>query len=378
VSNALAPDLSPILPLSLSPLLRFPRARLLAWYRRHARDLPWRRTRDPYAIWVSEVMLQQTQVATVVPYFERFLAGLPTLASLAAVPLSQVLRLWEGLGYYRRARHLHAAARSMMKAHAGQLPDDPAELGSLPGFGRYTVGAVLSQAYGRPLAIVEANSRRVLSRYFGLGENAPRMKTERAIWAVAEALVPKHVPGEFNQALMELGALVCTPRGPDCSSCPLHAGCRARRSGLQASLPVTAARGAVERIQEVAVVPVRRGKVLVLKRGQAERWAGLWEFPHGPLRARESTTKAAVRILRELTGLKAKPRAAHTNIRYSVTRFRYDMECFVAESNRDKVALASHVSGRWLTEADLKSLPMSAPQRRLAEWLVLKKRGQDF
>src|SRR5207248_6993729 len=196
------------------------RRALLRWFDRHRRDLPWRTDRDPYRVWVSEVMLQQTTVAAVVPYFERFLTAFPTLRDLAAADEQQVLKLWEGLGYYRRARHLHAAAKRLVAEHGGELPDDPAVWAGLPGVGRYILGAVLSQAFARKLPVVEANSLRVLARLFGY-RGDPREGDGKAwVWSAAEAVLPEERPGDFNQALMELGALVCTPTAPDCPACP--------------------------------------------------------------------------------------------------------------------------------------------------------------
>src|SRR5437764_9937338 len=202
------------------------RRRLLAWFDRHRRDLPWRRDRDPYRVWVSEVMLQQTTVAAVVPYFQRFLAAFPTVTALAAADEQDVLRLWEGLGYYRRARHLHRAAR-LLAARGGSFPRDPARLRGVPGMGRYTANAVLSQAFDRRLPILEANSQRVLCRLFGRTEDPRRGPLRRWLWRAAEEVLPRKRVGEFNQALMELGALVCTPQAPRCGGCPLRTKCRA-------------------------------------------------------------------------------------------------------------------------------------------------------
>src|SRR5262249_26065537 len=195
--------------------------RLRAWFDRHRRDLPWRRDRDPYRVWVSEVMLQQTTVAAVGPYFERFLAAFPSLADLAAADEQDVLRLWEGLGYYRRPRHLHAAPRRLVSEHGGTLPDDPAVWRDLPGVGRYILGAVLSQAFDRRLPIVEANSLRVLCRLFGYAGDPRSGEGQRWLWETAETVLPAERVGDFNQALMGLGALGCTPAAPPCGRCPL-------------------------------------------------------------------------------------------------------------------------------------------------------------
>jgi A/G-specific adenine glycosylase len=339
------------------------RRRLLSWYRGHARDLPWRHSRDPYAIWVSEVMLQQTQVATVIPYFDRFTRALPTIAALARAPLAKVLRLWQGLGYYRRARHLHEAARLLVRSHGGELPNEPAVLDGLPGFGRYTVGAVLSQAFNRPMPILEANSRRLLARFFGSRAG------DRALWELAEALVPDREPGEFNQALMELGALVCTARVPACTGCPLRSKCVANGRSEQGAWARAVPRPRIERIAEVAIVPVHDGRMLLLERRQQDRWAGLWEFPHAALKPGESAATAAARVLDEQTSLRGQIKGPIGTVRYSVTRFRYELICFKAECRSKQVRLSCHAAGRWVKEP--RRLPLSSPQRRLAELMVV-------
>jgi A/G-specific adenine glycosylase len=213
--------------------------RLASWYRRTCRDLPWRRTRDPYAIWVSETMLQQTRVETVLPYYERFLRELPDVASLAEAPEERVLALWSGLGYYRRARMLHAAAKKVAGEHAGRMPDDPAALRRLDGVGAYTAGAVASIAFGRRAALVDGNVARVLARLFAVEEDVKSAAGAARVWAIAERLVGavQEPPGEWNQALMELGATVCVPRAPLCAVCPVAPWCAARSLGIAAELP---------------------------------------------------------------------------------------------------------------------------------------------
>jgi A/G-specific adenine glycosylase len=347
--------------------------RLRGWFGRHRRDLPWRRDRDPYRIWVSEVMLQQTQVATVIPFFERFVSAFPTLGTLAAADEQDVLRLWEGLGYYRRARDLHRAARALAAEHAERFPDDPAVVRTLPGFGRYTANAVLSQAFDARLPILEANSQRVLSRLFGRADDPRRGPARAWLWQAAEELLPgrpgaRTAPGtgEFNQALMELGALVCTPGTPRCGECPLAARCVARRKGLQESIPARTPPPAVTCVQEAAVV-VRRGRrVLLVQRPAGGRWAGLWEFPHDALRAGETHEDAARRLVADLTGLGVELGPELTTLRHGITRYSITIVCFEADYRAGTFRSPFYAQGAWLDPADLAAYPVSAPQRRLA------------
>jgi A/G-specific adenine glycosylase len=246
------------------------RARVLRWYRRSRRDLPWRRTRNPYAIWVSEVMLQQTRVATVLPYYRRFMKRFPDPASLARASEEQVLALWSGLGYYRRARSLHAAAKELVERHDGRLPADARALRSLPGIGRYTAGAIASIAFGLREPVLDGNVRRVLARLFG---------TERGLWSLAAELADGPDPGELNQALMELGALVCTSRQPSCPACPLARSCRARAVGIAETYPAPKTARAPEAVR-AAVGAVRRGDRVLLERpAGTSPLRGAWDLP---------------------------------------------------------------------------------------------------
>jgi A/G-specific adenine glycosylase len=354
-----------------SPSLPRLRRRLLAWFDRHRRDLPWRRDRDPYRIWVSEVMLQQTTVAAVVPYFERFLAAFPTLADLAAADEQDVLRLWEGLGYYRRARHLHRAARRLAAEHGGALPDDPAVWRDLPGVGRYILGAVLSQAFGRRLPIVEANSLRVLCRLFGYTGDPRSGDGQRWLWETAGRALPAKRAGDFNQALMELGALVCTPMAPRCGQCPVAGECAARRQGLQEVIPRKAERPAATEVREVALA-VRRGpRVLLVQRpADARRWANMWEFPHDELEPGETYEAAAGRLLAPLTGLEAALGPELLTVRHGITRFQITLVCLEADYKGGEFASAVYARGRWLRPAELAGYPVSTPQRKLARALA--------
>ncbi len=364
---AFDPPVDPLAP----ALLRRIRQRLLFWFRKTRRDLPWRRDRDAYRIWISEVMLQQTTVTAVIPYFERFLAKFPTLADLASASEQDVLRLWEGLGYYRRARDLHRAARRLAEGHASALPNDPEVLSQLPGFGRYTLGAVLSQAFDRRLPIVEANSLRVLCRLFGRRDDPRRGPGQRWLWQTAEELLPQKHVGDFNQALMELGALVCTPTAPQCVRCPLADDCVAHRLGLQEQIPTKPEPPQLTEVQESAVV-IRRGEeVLLAQRPEtASRWANLWEFPHGPLTSGETHEQAAQRIVLELTGMRAELGSELVTLRHGVTRFRITMVCFEATCVGGQYQSGFYRHGQWVHPEQLASFPVSAPQRRLARELT--------
>lgn len=255
------------------------RRALLAWYDAEKRALPWRETRDPYAIFVSELMLQQTRVETVIPYFARFMQRFPTFEGLAAADVDDVLSTWSGLGYYRRARNMHLCAKEVVARHAGAFPRTRAEAERLPGIGPYTAGAVLSIAFDRPEALVDGNVARVLSRVFAIDAPLASRESNTTLWETARALCEGDRPGDFNQALMELGATVCAPRSPRCGACPLAKACRARAEGREAELPKVTPKRKVPEVTCTSVVVVHRGKVLMGKRPEQGLFAGLWEPP---------------------------------------------------------------------------------------------------
>jgi A/G-specific adenine glycosylase len=346
------------------------RRRLLIWFDRNRRDLPWRRDRDPYRIWVSEVMLQQTQVATVVPYVELFMRAFPNVQSVAAASEQEVLRYWEGLGYYHRAKHFHEAARQLVDQNGGKLPDDPRVWQNLPGVGRYILGAVLSQAFDRRLPIVEANSRRVLCRLFAQRGDPKSATVKQWLWRTAEALLPMRRAGDFNQALMELGSQICTIASPKCDKCPLARHCITHREELHDTIPLRTAAPASSEIREVAVV-VRKGKrVLLVKRPEQGRWAGMWEFPHAELRPNEPLKNGGRRILRELTGLRSSVDAELLTVKHTVTRFRITLAGLVGGYLGGKFRSSLYVAGKWILPEELKLYPVSSPQRKLAACLI--------
>jgi A/G-specific adenine glycosylase len=343
------------------------RRRLLAWYGDHARDLPWRRSRDPYRVWVSEIMLQQTQVATVRDYFERFVAKFPDVHALAAADERQVLRLWEGLGYYRRARQMYAAAKQLSSDHAGSFPRDVDALQSLPGIGRYTAGAIASIAFDQRAAILEANTIRLLSRLIAYRDDPLKAAGQRVLWQTAADILPQKNVARFNQALMELGSLVCTPTNPNCDECPLAGVCRARAAGLQQMIPQAKAKQTYTELREAAVIIRRNGRVLMRECGPNERWAGLWDFPRfaldaeGPLFAGDEI----INKVRAQTNVTCVPGSLLKTIKHGVTRFRITLDCYEA-----KFVVGRATSSRWVSPEALAELPLSTTGRTLARLLV--------
>jgi len=322
-------------------------------------------------------MLQQTTVTAVVPYFERFLTAFPTVHDLAAADEPTVLKLWEGLGYYRRARHLHATAKQLVLNHAGTFPNDPVIGSEFPGVGRYILGAVLSQAFDRKLPIVEANTLRVLSRLFGY-EGDPRTGPGlKWVWSAAEALLPEKRIGDFNQAMMELGALVCTPTVPDCGSCPAARVCEANRLGQQATIPPPAKRPKVVQVSEVAVAIWNAGKLLLVQRpADAPRWANMWELPHGEMQNGEVVEDAATRIITDLTGLQVSLGSEVLTVKHGVTRFAITLICLEATRAGGRFRSAYYTESRWVNVSELGVFPLSTPQRKLVTELARRGRQQ--
>lgn len=302
------------------------------WYDRHKRDLPWRRTRDPYAIWISEVMLQQTRVDTVVPYYERFLRSFPTVEHLASAPLDDLLAHWSGLGYYRRARLLSLAAREIRERYGGRMPQTARELRTLSGVGRYTAGAIASIAYAEPEPVVDGNVIRVLSRVFGLEGDMRQEPGRRRVWALAAELVPARDPGRFNQALMELGATVCLPAAPRCGACPLATGCVALSSERVEALPTLSPRPRARALAMVALVALHppSGRTLAARRPREGLFGGLWEPPMVP-----ATTAAEARPLLARHGFALRTRLDVVGkVSHLLTHRRFDVTVVFAEAKR--------------------------------------------
>ena len=340
------------------------RAALLAWYRVHRRDLPWRRTRDPYAIWISEAMLQQTRVETVIPYYERFLARFPDVAALATADLDDVTALWAGLGYYSRARNLHRAARLVMERHAGRLPDDVDALRKLPGIGRYTAGALASIAFDKPAPIVDGNVARVLARLLAIDGDLRGPANQARLWSEAEALARGEDPGALNQGLMELGATVCTPRAPRCTACPCARHCAARAQGRAEELPVRTRPTEVSRVEAVAVFLERHDRVLAVQRPQRGLLGGLWELPGGELRNREAPARALARTLSEGLGLGVRDTEPLGTIEHAFTHRLLRVHVFRGTAGAGRVRRAGWHAHRWVSRSALAALPLGGPTRK--------------
>jgi A/G-specific adenine glycosylase len=337
-------------------------ARLLDWHAVHGRhDLPWQQPRTPYRVWLSEVMLQQTQVATVIGYFVRFVDALPTLPDLARADLDQVLALWAGLGYYSRARNLHAAAQRCVERHGGELPTDIEALAALPGIGRSTAGAILAQAHGQRHAILDANVRRVLARHARIEDDVASTPVRKRLWALAESLLPESRLADYTQALMDLGATVCTPRKPRCTECPVQADCGARAAGVAADLPRKRAARTLPR-RETCLVLLRdgAGRMLLERRPPSGIWGGLWSLPEA------ADAQAARTLVEARLGVRA-DFAALPAFEHAFTHFRLRMTPLAASVHAPASAIGDHGDLRWVDRDARAALGLPRPIATLLE-----------
>jgi A/G-specific adenine glycosylase len=331
------------------------RRRLLAWFDAHRRELPWRQRRDPYAIWISEIMLQQTQVATVVDYYNRFLKRFPTIEKLAAADLDTVLKLWEGLGYYSRARNLHKAARRIVANFAGKLPPSAAELRKLPGVGPYTAGAIASIAFGAAEPVVDGNVQRLLCRLCRIEQPPKQSATQQRLWNLATQLVAEGRPGDFNQAMMELGAMICRPRNPACRDCPLAPLCLARKAGLQDELPHrTPGKTSPHHTIVAGVISRSDGRILIDRRPTEGLLGGLWEFPGGKVEPGETLLEALRREVREEVGLTIDVGEKLCVVRHAYSHFRITMHVFLARRAAGRARPLACDAVKWVARSNLR------------------------
>lgn len=340
---------------------------LLLWFKKHQRPLPWRETYDPYQVWISEIMLQQTQVKTVLPYFARWMKALPTIQSVAKAPEDQILKLWEGLGYYSRARNLQKAAKLIVEKHGGVFPQHYDDVLALPGIGKYTAGAITSIAFNQDQPLVDGNVIRVLSRLFLYVQNTRLPEADKQMWEWASDILPKGKARYFNQAMMELGALQCTPKSPDCSTCPLSQVCKAYQEGVVDQLPDRGPKKELTYI-EVSIGIIRKaGKIFIQKRPEKGLMAGLWEFPGGKVEKGESKKAALEREVKEELGISLKNIKLKQKIKHAYTSFKVDLHCFEADYRSGELSLNSAVKGKWIEPSELKSYPFPAANVKIIE-----------
>lgn len=343
------------------------RLQLLAWYDKYARILPWRETHDPYAIWVSEIMLQQTQVNTVIAYYKRWMHKFPTVETLAKARADDVMKYWAGLGYYRRARMLHEGAKMIISQYNGRVPDTVEELIRLPGIGRYTAGAIASIAFGKKAPLLDGNVIRILTRLFGIKRDITLPATLKKLWAIADQLVPEKRPGDFNQAMMELGATVCLPENPQCGQCAVQVYCTARAKQWQKKLPYKKLKETITRIQTATLVLKKKEKVLIQKQPPRARWGGLWMFPHW----------ATYHHLKKTPGLKRSELKHILTVEHGFTRYQMRLGVYALSQSHanepDNLALFLQKNShqyRWVKASQLKQFAFPAPHQKIVQHLL--------
>ncbi len=323
-------------------------AALLQWFSEEARDLPWRRTRDPYRVWLSEIILQQTRVDQGTPYYLRLLNAFPTVYALAQASEDSVLKQWEGLGYYTRARNLHKSARLIVEEYNGHLPEKAELLQLLPGIGKYTAGAIASIAFSEPVPVVDGNVKRVLARLFDIDKCIDEGEGEQEVWTQAALLVPAHAPGDFNQSMMELGARLCVPKQPRCPECPVAAHCVALKRGVVDKRPVKRPRKKPAQAEIVVAAIERNGAYLLGKRPNEGMLAGLWEFPGGPVQPGESHQEALVRECRAETGLTLKVGGLMGSVNHAYTHLKVTITAYRCVVEKGRARAHKHVELAWV------------------------------
>ena len=338
-------------------------SKLLKWYSKNARVLPWRGHPDPYAVWVSEIMLQQTRVDTVIPYFEKWVARFPTVQSLAKANEQDVLNHWEGLGYYSRARNLNKAAQMVVDEFEGKLPRSVEELRKLPGIGRYTAGAIASIAFGLNEPVLDGNLRRVYARLFNVDIPADSTAGEDLLWNIATENLPKGKAGDFNQAMMDLGATICLPKNPRCLLCPLMGECEAQKLAVQEQRPVLKPKAEVPHVVHAAAVIVQRGRVLLAKRPSKGLLGGMWEFPNGEMSG--DSSRGLPKAIRTGYGLKVRAGEAVTMVQHAYSHFRITVHAYRCEL----VEVSKKEKLKWVKISELDDLPMGKIDRQIARKL---------
>lgn len=349
---------------------------LLKWFDKNKRDLPWRKNKDPYAVWISEIMLQQTQVDTVIPFYTRWMKAFPDIAALAHASPDAILKHWEGLGYYTRVRNLHKAAEIILEKHKGIFPEDFQTVLSLPGIGRYTSGAILSIAFDQKLPVLDGNVMRVFARLFLINEPVNSAPVQKKLWKKAEELMPSKRTGDYNQSLMELGALICTPKNPQCALCPLQKICLAKKEGSPSLLPVKTPKTKIEKIRTVIALLWRKNKIFIQKRKAEGFLGGLWEFPGGKVEKQESEEEALQREIKEELGIAIEIIKPRPLIRHAYTRFQVTLYPFDCKPLSNKITRTSATEHQWVKPQALSSFAFPAANKKLIQILTEKNNAE--
>ncbi|HMP75937.1 MAG TPA: A/G-specific adenine glycosylase [Kiritimatiellia bacterium] len=343
---------------------------LLAWYAASARDLPWRRRRTPYRVWLSEIMLQQTRVDQVIGYYRRFLRRFPSIRALAAAPSGDVLKVWEGLGYYTRARQLHAAAKKIAAEHGGRFPRELDAIRALPGIGPYTAAAIGSLAFGHHAAVVDGNVIRVLTRLFAIADDVGKPSARRAVQALADDLLPRGRAGAFNEALMELGATVCTPRAPRCDACPVRAHCAAFAAGTPTAYPRKAKKAPVPHKHVGAGVVIdARGRFLIAQRKETSMLGGMWEFPGGTREPGETNEECIARELKEELDIDVEVGARLITVPHAFSHFTMDLHAHRCRLRAGRPRAIHCAAWRWVTMAEFDQFPFGRADQHIIAFL---------
>lgn len=350
--------------------IEFLRKQLIKWYLANHRDLPWRRSKNAYHIWVSEVMLQQTQVNTVLNYYRQFLKTFPNIQKLAGADLQVILKVWEGMGYYARAQNLHRAAKAVMQDHGGKIPDTWEVFHSLPGVGDYIAAAVLSIAFDQAHAVVDGNVKRVLARLYKIDAPVNQASSNKRFKEAADKLLDSQQPGIFNQAMMELGALICTPRNPSCNACPLNHFCRAYQTRQVTGFPKRQQTKATPQYHIAVGVVFKNNRVLITQRKADGLLGGLWEFPGGKIRDGESAQAACIREIKEEVNLNVNVDRHLATVKHAYTHFKIAMDVFCCRYISGRVHLRGPVAFRWIRLDEYKNFPFPKANHKFIPLLV--------
>jgi A/G-specific adenine glycosylase len=348
------------------------RRKLLTWYDKTKRNLPWRKTKDPYKIWVSEIMLQQTQVKTVIPYYERWIKTLPSIEKLAKTPEQKILKLWEGLGYYSRAKNLKKSAKIISNEMNGELPKTVKDLQSLPGIGRYTAGAISSIAFGLKAPVLDGNVKRVISRLFCMNENGATSASESRLWEKATDLLSVSRPGDFNQALMELGAIVCIPKSPVCQKCPVQIICKAFLTNRVNEFPPSKRKTPTKNIEVSTGIIIKNKKVYIQQRSKDGLMGGLWEFPGGKREKNESIEECLKREIKEELGVSVITLKKIMTIKHTYTQFRVTLNVFNCGLQKKQIRPNGCKQWKWVSFSNLKKYPFPSANVKIVKYLTEK------